>query len=98
MPFFIDTNIALGYSIIHDKIHESSTRLIHESKEDIFWSNLVQEEYTKKFDDILDEIEIFLKFAEKILETNEKDFINYYSFEKYVLNRTKNYKLDIIKK
>ncbi|MBE6496898.1 MAG: hypothetical protein E7Z81_01235 [Methanobrevibacter sp.] len=98
MPFFIDTNIALGYSIIHDRIHESSKRLIHESKEDIFWSNLVQEEYTEKFDEILDEIEIFLKSAEKILETNEKDFINYYSFEKYVLNRTKNCNLDTIKK
>lgn len=58
---------------------------MHESKEDIFWSNLVQKEYTEKFDDILDEIEMFLKSAEKILENNEKDFINYYSFEKYVL-------------
>ena len=98
MPFFIDTNIALGYSIIHDRIHNLSNKLMHESKEDIFWSNLVQKEYTEKFDDILDEIEMFLKSAEKILENNEKDFINYYSFEKYVLNRTKGCDLDTIKK
>ena len=81
MSFFIDTNIALGYSIIHDKIHETANKLIDEFNEDIYWSNLVQDEYTKKFDDILDEIEMFLKTAEKILENNEKDFINYYSFE-----------------
>ena len=98
MSFFIDTNIALGYSIIHDKIHETANKLIDEFNEDIYWSNLVQDEYTKKFDYILDEIEMFLKTAEKILENNEKDFINYYSFEKYVLNRTKSCNLDIIKK
>lgn len=79
-------------------MHELSNKLIHESNEDIFWSNLVQNEYTEKFYDILDEIEMFLKSSEKILENNEKDFINYYSFEKYVLNRTKSCNLNNFKK
>ena len=56
MSFFVDTNIPLGYTVIHDKFHDSSKNFI-ENNENIFWSNLVKKEYTEKLDDIIDDIE-----------------------------------------
>ena len=48
MSFFADTNIALGYTIIHDKWHENAKKLIDEKSDTIFWSNLVEKEYNVK--------------------------------------------------
>jgi predicted nucleic acid-binding protein len=90
MTFFVDTNIPLGYTIIHDKFHDHSKNFI-EDNEDIFWSNLVKKEYTEKLDALIDDIEIFLKIAENELKENIKDFPSYYTFEKYVLKRTKRF-------
>lgn len=98
MPFFADTNLVLGYTIIHDKWHEKADKLISETNDAIFWSNLVKDEYNRKMGDIFDDIDIFLKLTEKILKNNESDFLNYYNFEKYILKRTKTCKLDLYKK
>lgn len=98
MSFFIDTNLALGYTVIHDKWHEKADTFVNDANERIFWSNLVQNEYYIKLNDILDEIDIFLKTAENILKNNDKDFINYYSFENYILKRTKRCEIDKFKK
>lgn len=97
MPFFIDTNMAVGYTVIHDKWHEASNKFIS-SNSNIFWSNLVQDEYTAKLDDILDDINIFLKITLNILKSNAKDFSSYYIFEKDILKKTKICNLDDIKK
>lgn len=97
MTFFVDTNIPLGYTIIHDKFHDPSKNFI-EDNEDIFWSNLVKKEYTEKLDALIDDIEIFLKIAENELKENMKDFPSYYTFEKYVLKRTKRCSLNKTKK
>ena len=97
MSFFVDTNIPLGYTVIHDKFHDSSKNFI-ENNENIFWSNLVKKEYTEKLDDIIDDIEIFLKLVENILKENHDDFPNYYTFENYIIKRTKRCNLDKNKK
>lgn len=97
MSFFVDTNIPLGYTIIHDKYHDSSNNFITNNR-NIFWSNLVQKEYTEKLDEIIDDIDIFLKLTEKILKKNNKDFSSYYIFENYILKRTKRCNLDKNKK
>ena len=52
MNYFIDTNVALGYTIIHDKWHPQSEKFITETSEDIFWSNLVKKEYSSKLNNI----------------------------------------------
>ena len=98
MSFFADTNIALGYTIIHDKWHENAKKLIDEKSDTIFWSNLVEKEYNVKLDNIFDDIDIFLKSTEKILRNNQKNFLNYYDFEEHILKRTKRCRLDINKK
>ena len=58
MTFFVDTNIPLGYTIIHDKFHDPSKNFI-EDNEDIFWSNLVKKEYTEKLDALLTILKYF---------------------------------------
>ena len=98
MAFFTDTNIALGYTIIHDKMHENAKKLIDEETEKIFWSNLVEKEYNEKLDDIFDDIDIFLKLTENILRNNQKNFLNYFDFEEHILKMTKRSKLDLNKK
>lgn len=98
MPFFADTNLALGYTIIHDKHHKNANDLINKTEDNIFWSNLVKDEYERKLNSIFDDIDIFLKSTEKILKNNEKDFLNQENFENYILNETKRCKLDKIKK
>ena len=98
MHYFIDTNVALGYTVIHDKMHPESEKFIRETSEDIFWSNLVKEEYSFKLNDIEDSIDFFLKRTKLILKNNEQDFVNYYEFEKFILKRTKNCDLDKFKK
>lgn len=99
MPFFVDTNIALGYTCIHDKWHKNANKLIAENYDDkIFWSNLVKDEYNRKLNNILDDIDVFLKSSEEILRNNENDFLNYYDFEKHIFERTKRCRLDKNKK
>lgn len=99
MPFFTDTNIPIAYTVIHDKWHENATAFIKNHEEDtIFWSSLVKEEYNEKLEDIIDNVTSFLETSEDILNINQNDFINYYEFEKYLLERTKECSLDKIKK
>lgn len=47
MSFFIDTNLAVGFSVVHDNWHEKSKKFV-ENNEDIYWSNLVKKEYEYK--------------------------------------------------
>ncbi|WP_407391463.1 hypothetical protein [Methanobrevibacter sp.] len=55
MNYFIDTNVSIGYTVAHDKWHESSVKFINDNRDDsIFWSNLVKNEYDEKLNDILD--------------------------------------------
>lgn len=65
---------------------------------DIFWSNLVQKEYSEKLDEILDDINIFLKTTLILLKNNEKDFSSYHIFEEQILKKTERCDLDTIKK
>ena len=90
MNYFIDTNIPLGYAISHDKWHNvSKTFLDNHQKDSIFWSNLVKNEYTKKFNEILDDINTFIANCKTLLKENQKDFINYFDFEDFLIKKTK---------
>lgn len=61
MNYFTDTNIPLGYTVIHDRWHVESTDFILKNQNKIFWSNLVQEEYSNKLSYITHDVERFLK-------------------------------------
>lgn len=99
MNYFIDTNIPLGYAISHDKWHNvSKTFLDNHQKDSIFWSNLVKNEYTKKFNEILDDINTFIANCKTLLKENQKDFINYFDFEDFLIRKTKMNSLDNFKK
>lgn len=97
MSFFIDTNLAVGYSVIHDKWHEKSDKFV-ENNENIYWSNLVQNEYGNKLSDIENTTDFFLKRVKLILKNTSKEFINQDDFEKYILKKTKMCTLDRFKK
>ena len=97
MSFFIDTNLAVGYSVIHDKWHEKSKKIV-ENNENIYWSNLVQQEYNYKLEDIENTSEFFLKRVKLILKNTSNEFLNYYDFEKYILKKTRMCHLDKYKK
>lgn len=88
MSFFTDTNLAVGYSVIHDKWHEKSKDFIDNNK-NIYWSNLVKEEYEDKLEDIENASDFFLKRVKLILKNHYREFINYDDFEKYILRKTK---------
>lgn len=99
MSFFTDTNVPVGYSMIHDKWHENSKKFYKENeKEDIFWSTLVKKEYCNTLKDITKLTESFLKKSNYLLKNNTKDFVNYKEFENYILKRTKSCGLDDTKK
>lgn len=98
MIFFTDTNIPIGYTIIHDKWHEKSKKFYFQNEEDIFWSNLVQKEYNETLKDIVQSMDVFLKKSEYLLKNNSKDFINYEEFERYLIRQTQNCCLDNTKK
>jgi len=99
MNFFLDTNIPIGYTVIHDKWHEQSKTFIDNHENDsIFWSTLVESEYYETLNDIIDQVKIFLENCKSILKTNENDFINYFEFENIILEKTKGCELDITKK
>ena len=78
--YFLDTNVPIGYTIVHDMWHEPSKNFIN-NKSNIFWSNFVKNEYYNKLDDILELTEKFLTAVILILNVNEKDFYTYISFE-----------------
>jgi len=95
MNFFVDTNIPLGYTVIHDKWHEKSKTFIENHANDsIFWSTLVKKEYRKKLNDIIDEVRIFLEYCKTLLKANQRDFINYFEFENFIIKKTKVSTLD----
>lgn len=98
MSFFIDTNVAIGYSVVHDKWHNKTTEFIHENDEDIFWSNLVQKEYTEKLGEIIRLVERFLKRANLLLKNNKSSFTNYDNFENFIIIKTRDIPLDTTKK
>jgi hypothetical protein len=95
--FFVDTNFAVGYTVIHDKWHEKAKNFV-EKNDEIYWSNLVQKEYEYKLGDIENTTEFFLKRVKLILKNTSKDFINYEDFETYILKKTKACTLDRHKK
>ena len=96
--YFTDSNIPLTYTIIHDRWHEPSKEFIENNENSLFWSNLVQDEYCRKLENIIDDIGLFLETSEDILISNQQDFINYWEFENFILKRTKDCKLDSHKK
>lgn len=98
MNYFLDTNMPIGYTVVHDKFHETAKKFINEHENSLFWSNLVKKEYNETFTDISDEIGHFLDSVENILEKNEKDFDYYLKFEKFIITNTKHVKLDSYKK
>lgn len=98
MNYFTDTNIPLGYTVIHDRWHVESTDFILKNQNKIFWSNLVQEEYSNKLSYITHDVERFLKRTTLILKKNEKAFVNYGEFEEIILEETKHVNLDEFKK
>ncbi len=88
MNFFTDTNIPIGYTVIHDRLHKPSKTFINNhSTDSIFWSNLVQQEYKKTLNDIIDDMNVFLSYCKSSLETNQHDFINYFDFENFLLKQ-----------
>ncbi len=90
MNFFIDTNIGIGFTVIHDKWHAPANNFLNNyHQEPIFWSTLTQMECCMKLDEIIDDVDFFLKYTENILKDTQNDFINYASFEKYVISKTK---------
>lgn len=98
MQYFVDTNVPIGYTVPHDKWHAQSINFLNKTSAPIFWSNLVQKEYFDTLNSIVDNMEIFLDEIEKILKENEKDFNNYFRFERFILQKTKHCKLDKTKK
>lgn len=75
MNFFLDTNIPIAYSVIHDKYYNWANAFINNHQQDsLFWSNLVKTEYEDKFKEIILDINYFLISVESILENNENDF------------------------
>ena len=99
MDFFIDTNVALGFSIIPDKWHDKSRVFFEENLDkDIYWSNLVKEEYLEKSIYIALLIRDFLQKIQYILENSNKRFINIYEFEDFIMKKTEDCKLDRSKK
>lgn len=98
MPYFPDTNIPIGYTIIYDKWHEYSKNFYLETDKKIFWSNFVKQEYSMKINDIVQIIDVYLKKIEYLLKNNTKDFVNYDAFEHYIIKHTKEIELDAYKK
>lgn len=84
MSYFIDTNLAFRYTVIHDKWHQNSKEFIEDNNL-IFWSTFVQQEYSEKLDNVLDDIEYFLESIGIVLECNELDFVSFQNFEEFVL-------------
>lgn len=98
MPYFIDTNVPVGYAVPYDKWHESSKKFLNDAAEEVYWSTLVRMEYSKTLDSIIDDVEVFLDEIEKILKCNERDFSNCFEFENFILAQTRHCRLDKFKK
>ena len=98
MVFFTDSNVPLGYTVIHDKWHRKADKFVNSNQNSIFWSTLVKKEYETKFGDISNDVDYFLDSVESLLEDNENDFEYYSKFEDFVIRRTKNIGLDDFKK
>lgn len=97
MKNFIDTNIALGYSLPCDKWHSNSIEFIFNNN-NFYWSNNVKKEFNEKFKNITRGVFEFLGKISVLLAMNKKSFVNYYSFENFILNKTKNCNIDKTKK
>jgi hypothetical protein len=98
MDYFIDTNIALGYSFKCDKWHNCAFNIVSNNLDKINWSNTVEMEFNKKFKEIYEFIRMFLDNMNDLIQLESQMPVNYYSFEKYILNNTQSCKLDIFKK
>lgn len=96
--YFVDTNIPISYTVIHDKWHEPVNEFLCETEEDIFWSNIVSNEYSDKLGDIIFEVESFINETKHILKNNYKEFINYKEFENFIIWKTRECTLDDFKK
>ncbi len=86
MNFFIDSNVAIGYSVVHDRLHDNSVEFICETEEDIF-GHLVQDEYLRKLGEIIHLVERFLKRTNLLLKNNETSFTNYEEFENFIMKK-----------
>ena len=83
MNIFLDTNIPIGYTVIHDRLHEDSKTFIDNHETDsIFWSTLVKKEYRQTLNDIIDEVKIFLEYCKSIFNVVNLIFSknSYFSF------------------
>lgn len=98
MNYFIDTNIALGHTIVPDRIHQSTKKFIDENYKNTYWSTLVRKEYQKKLRTILQSIIKFLNKCILIIENYDGTFINLNKFEEHIIKKTRNYELDEYKK
>ena len=99
MNFFSDTNVAIAYTVVHDKYHVKAKNFIDNHFQDnIFWSNLVSSEYEGVFEDIMLDIDNFFDIVEDCLKNNHNDFVSYYDFENLLLEKTKACNLDEPKK
>ena len=98
MEYFIDTNMSIGYSFSCDKWHKLTFDFISDHKNNINWSDNVETEFNTKFREIFEEINRFINALPKLIKEDSEDFLNVYSFEKYVLGKTHNCTLDIFKK
>lgn len=98
MDFFIDTNVAVAFTFFPDKFHDSIKDFVLERYYETYWSNNVFKEYEKKYEDIYPQFENFLDCILLNLKKNNVGFINKYSFEKFIMEKTKYVNLDLNKK
>ena len=98
MDYFIDTNVAVAFTFFPDKFHDSVKDLILEKYSKIYWSNNVLKEYGEKYDEIYPNFEDFLDSILFNLRNSNVVFLNKYSFEHFILQKTKDIDLDSNKK
>ena len=98
MNYFADTNIFVGFSVIHDEWHEQCKKVITADENQIFWSNLVKKEYEDKLQDIINSVEFFIKKVKYLLKNNQRTFRNYNDFERFILSNTRQITLNNFKK
>lgn len=98
MDYFIDTNVAIAFSFFPDKFHNSSKELLLERYREIYWSNNVFKEYEEKFGELYGVFEDFLDCILFNLKNNNCIFINKFSFEHFILVKSKYIDLDLEKK
>ena len=98
MTYFIDTNVAIAFSVFPDKFHDSANDFILNTSDEMYWSRNNLIEYNFVFRDLIDAVDDFFDLIIENLIMDEKVFLNKESFENYVFNKTKSIGLDDYKK